>query len=60
MLGCDSLAIARMVASNLRRKSADSAISGRTSLTVTVRPISVSVASAISVLAPADTIRSTR
>ena len=37
MLGCDSFAIARIVAANLRRNSGDSAISGRTSLTVTGR-----------------------
>jgi hypothetical protein len=60
MLGCDSFDMARIVASNLRRNSGDSAISGRTSLTVTARPTSVSSASAISVVAPAETIRSTR
>ena len=60
MLGCDSFAIARMVATNFRRNSGDSAISGRTSLTVTGRFSSVSSASAMSVLAPADTMRATR
>ena len=38
MFGCDSFDMARIVASNLRRNSGDSAISGRTSLTVTARP----------------------
>ncbi len=60
MLGCENVDMARMSAVKRSRKAADSAHSGRTSLTVTWRPTSVSSASAISVLAPAETMRTTR
>ena len=55
--GCDSDDIVRIAVANRSRNSADSAHSGRTSLTVTGRSSSTSSASTIRVLAPADTIR---
>ena len=56
----DSVDILRMAVAKRPRNSSDSAHSGRTSLTVTARWTSRSSASAIRVLAPADTIRVTR
>ena len=60
MLGCESDDMPRIWAANRLRNVGDSAHSGRTSLTVTGRSSSTSSASAISVLAPAETIRTTR
>jgi hypothetical protein len=59
-LGCDSFETTFIVRAKRWRNSSDSASSGRTSLIVTGRPSSWSSASAINVLAPADTIRVTR
>ncbi len=58
-VGVRERAISSICLRKLRRNASDSDSSGRTSLIVTVRSSSVSWASAISVLAPAATVRTT-
>ena len=60
MFGCEIDDMPRIWAANRLRNGADSAHSGRTSLTVTGRLSSWSSASAMRVLAPAETTRTIR